>query len=594
MLRRSRLPSAVLAAAVALCGAARAAEPQASVEGVEDKSLRQAIQTYIGTTKRAPATRLEARRRAQSAADGATVVLRSEGYYEYSVVPDVSEGGQPHAVVRIEPGIRFVIADPEISWANQAPLPKAQTDAGAAIKLAQGSPGRAADVLAAEGRIVGALQHDGYADVVAAPREVVVDHADHSVRPTFRMDAGALVKLDGVQVHTDGRTNPAWVASLTPWTSGQVYSPDPVAELERRLRDTGVYTTVAVALAPQPNLDGLRPVVVTLVDRPKATVSFGASYSTSEGAGVNGRLSLYNRLRRADTITLSAQYANILKRADAEISLPDFGEALHTLRVGATAYDDNTDAYEEKDAGVHVDLEHRFAKTSFRTYGVSLDFSHDNEETLAGGVITGRIRDLTLVTGLYRLSLDRSNDPLDPTSGWKFDGRIEPTYGFGDNSLGYIKAQAQVSGYLPLDKLARTVLAARLELGSVLSSGDTIDLPAARRFFSGGGGSIRGYAYQAVGPRFPDGTPMGGQSLIESSFEVRQKFGPSLGLVAFVDAGTVSAEKYPDFSTFSVGAGVGLRYNLGFGPLRFDVAMPLNRREGDGPFQIYLSIGQAF
>ncbi len=139
-----------------------------------------------------------------------------------------------------------------------------------------------------------------------------------------------------------------------------------------------------------------------------------------------------------------------------------------------------------------------------------------------------------------------------------------------------------------------TVLAGRLKLGSILSGSPTLDVPAPRRFFAGGGGSIRGYAYQGVGPRFPDGTPIGGQSLFETSLEVRQKFGSRFGGVAFLDAGSVSAQKYPDFRTFSAGAGIGVRYNLGFGPLRGDIAFPLNRRKGDAPFIIYISIGQAF
>ncbi len=213
---------------------------------------------------------------------------------------------------------------------------------------------------------------------------------------------------------------------------------------------------------------------------------------------------------------------------------------------------------------------------------------------MVGDQIVGVKRDLALLTGLYRLSIDRSDNPLDPTHGWRFDGRVEPTVGTGDGTLLYAKVQAQVSAYLPLAASGATVLAGRIKLGSILSGDATVDLPASRRFYAGGGGSIRGYGYQAVGPRFPDDTPVGGESLAETSVELRQKFGGHWGVVAFVDAGTVSAEKYPDFRTFSAGAGVGVRYDLGFGPLRFDIAVPVNRRAGDNPFQIYLSIGQSF
>ncbi len=105
---------------------------------------------------------------------------------------------------------------------------------------------------------------------------------------------------------------------------------------------------------------------------------------------------------------------------------------------------------------------------------------------------------------------------------------------------------------------------------------------------------MRGYAYQAVGPRFPDNTPIGGLSLVETSVELRQTISGRLGAVAFLDAGSVGTQEYPDFHSLSAGAGVGVRYNLGFAPLRVDVGVPLNRRQGDGAFQVYVSIGQSF
>ena len=574
--------------------AARADEPKAGVQGVQDKSLRQAIERYLGQSRRAPQSRFEARRRAEDAAEDAIVVLRSEGYYDYAVTPDVSEGEPPRPVVRIEPGPRSLISNPQIVWAGQPPSARAETEATSAMDLEPYAPGRAADVLAAEGRIVAALQKAGYADADALPREVVVDHADHTLQPTFRIDAKGLVHLDGVQVKTQGRTNPRWVARLAPWTAGQAYSPDAVAELERRLLDTGVYESVTVALAPQSNADGLRPVLVSLADRPRGTISLGATYSTREGPGVNGRYSIYNRLSRADTLSFSAEYADIMKRVDVQLSLPHWGRPQRTLRLGATAYRDDTTAYREDDIGVRADLEQRFHKTSFRTLGISADYSRNNEKQLLNGQIVGRQRNLAILTGLGRLSLDRSNNPLDPTRGWKFDGRLDPTFATGDDTLAYAKAEVSASAYLPIGKNDRTVIAGRVRLGSILSGGGTPDIPASRRFYAGGGGSVRGYAYQAVGPRFPDNTPIGGQSVVETSVEVRQKLGGHFGVVGFVDAGTVSNQKYPDFKNFSTGAGVGLRYDLGFGPLRADIGFPLNRRKGDGPFQIYLSIGQSF
>lgn len=595
---RLRLGLAATAAAIAAVeappGRSMADEPRAVVQGVQDKGLRQTIESYLGTSKRAAQTRFEARRRAEQAGNDAVVVLRSEGYYDYTVAPDVTDDAKPRPLLRIDPGPRFTVAAPQITYVDSNPAAGAQADAAKAMQLKPGTPARAADVVAAEGRIVASLQKDGYADAGAGMREVIVDHADHSLRPTFRIDAKGPVRLGGVQVKTTGRTDPRWVAGLSPWRNGETYAPDKVAELERRLLDTGVYSAVTVSLAPQPDADGLRPVVVSLADRPPARVSFGGSYSTREGPGVNGTLSVFNRLHRADTITLAAQYASILKRVDLTLSLPHWRAPQHTLELGATAYEDDTTAFHERNVGVHADIEHRFARTSFFTYGVSVDYSDDDDKTLVGDQIVGVRRKLTYLTGLLRLSLDRSDSPLDPKRGWRFDGRIEPTYGAGDDNPIFAKTQAQVTGYLPFDKDGNNVLAGRLLFGTILTGDANLELPASRRFYAGGAASVRGYAYQAVGPRFPDNTPIGGQSVVETSVELRHKLTRALGIVGFVDAGAVGTNQYPDFKTASIGAGVGVRYDLGFGPLRADIGVPVNPRKGDAPFQVYISIGQAF
>jgi translocation and assembly module TamA len=592
---RLGLVAALIAVAAAIAGTAAADEPRASVEGVQDRALRQAILTYIGTSKRPPHSRFEARTRAQAAADDAAVVLRSEGYYDYTVTPDVGEGDKPTPVLKIDPGPRFKIADPQIAWSGEAPDPASQTDATKALDYKQDEAGRAADVIAAEGRIVAALQKDGYADAKAGERQVIVDHSDRTVRPTFRIAAKSKVRLDGIQVKTTGRTNPKWVAALAPWRSGQVYDPKAVAELERRLLDTGVYNTVDVALAPTSDAGGLRPVIVSLSDRPRSSLSLGGSYATREGVGVDALYSIYNLLGRADTVTFNGQFGTILKRFDATLSLPDWPWPLHTVQPGVTAYRDDTTAYTERDFGAHVDLVRRFTATSFRTVGIAADYVDDDEEVVSNGAVDKVRQKLALLTLLGRLTLDHSNDPLNPVRGWKFDASVQPTFGTGSSqTIAWAKMDAQVSGYLPFGTSAATVLAGRLHLGTIVTGGSTFDIPAGRRYFAGGGGSVRGYAYQAVGPRFPDNTPEGGLSLVEASVELRQQVRGPLAAVVFVDAGSVGSQPYPEFHTLSVGAGVGVRYNLGFAPIRVDLGFPLNRRTGDGPFQIYVSIGQSF
>lgn len=587
-----------VAAAVALCASATApgawaAQPRASVTGELPGDLRAAIVRAIGESDRPIDNRFEARRRAEGAADDALAVLRSEGYYAAVVEPVVGEGDTPSASIQVTPGPRFVLAPPRIAWVGAPPDPDSVKAAEAALSLTPGAPGRAADVVAAEGRAVAAVQTRGYADVKAQPREVIVDHATHTVEPTYRLAAGGLSRLDGIELTSKGRTHPGWLQHLAPWKRGDLYQPRDVAELERRLLDTGVYDSVTVGLAPAGELtpDGLRPVVVSLAERKRHTVSLAASYGTNEGPGANVTWTTYGVLGRADTLSLFAKGSKIDSRTGVDLSLPHWRMADQTLTSEIAAYKQTTDAYDSTGFGGHVDAQRHFTKTSYLTLGVSVDFSRTDE--LKPGTLTSLGRDVATLGGLAELALDRSSDPLDPRSGWRVQARAEPTLLAGRGTVPYLKLEAQGSYYLPFGRQQQTVLAARLRLGSILN-GTVGDIPAPQRFFAGGGGSVRGFAYQAVGPRLADNTPEGGLSLGEASMELRHRLNAKWGLVAFVDAGAVGQRSLLGLQDLGVGAGVGVRYNLGFGPVRVDLATPVAGRHGGSPLQVYVSIGQAF
>ena len=592
-------------------GLALAAEPKAQVQGEMDRPLRAEIQRAVGVSKTRAASRVDARRRAREAGESAIAVLRSEGYYDYLVEPDVGEGDAPTAIVKVTPGPRSMLAKTEVVWDGAAPDPATETAAEKALALTAGSPGRAADVLAAEGRVEAALRKHGYADAAVHPRQVVVDHADHTLTPTFHFAAGELVHLDGLKVVNQGRTRPTWFGMLAPWKKGDVYDPTQVAKLERRLRDTGVFNSVTVALAPaDESVNGLRPVVVSVGDRLPHTIELGGGYSsagyqtlnasgveysTSGGPGVEAKYILYDRLGQADTITFTGRLAQIQQKLDGEVDLPDWARADQILRVGADIYADDTNAFNDDGVGVRAAVERHYTKTTYISYGGSFDAVDTREKTAinANGTSVGENLKLDIVSLLGQFALDRSNDPLDPSRGWRLQVEADPTYVAGDRTLPYLKVQAQLTGYLPFDADASTVIAARLKLGSLVG-GCLPNVPADRRFFSGGGGSVRGYNYQGVGPQLSDGTPTGGLSLFESSVEVRQHVSGPWSVAGFIDAGSLGSTPAPSFHNVDIGAGVGVRYDLGFGPIRLDIATPVTRRKGDPIAQLYISIGQSF
>ena len=580
-----------------LLATAATADPRAEIRGEMDADLRAQLVRAVGEVDGAPSNRFEARRRARGAMEAAEALLRSEGYYQ-PVLEDVVEGEEtPVSIVNVVPGPRFELSEIEVLWAE--PSPDAETSAAVRedIGLTPGEPGRAADIISAEGRIVAGLTRRGYADAAAQPRRVVVDHATITVQPSFRIASGPLVRLDGVRLETRGPTNPAWVAGLAPWSEGEVYDPEDVAELERRLLETGVYDGVGVALAPtdQTNTDGNRPVVVTLTDRPRRILEAGATFSTAEGSGVDLIWTWHNRFGRADTLVWQARAADVDSRLGASLSLPHWRRPGETLRLSGAILNEDTDAYRRTALALAADLQQRLGKTSWISYGVGLDAGQYDENRFdpVTQLPINFDRDLVILTARGSAYLDRSNDPLDPTTGWRLTASAQPTAVAGEDTVLFLRTEAQATAYLPLQDDAKTVLAGRVRIGSILG-GEELTVPSDRLFYSGGGGSVRGFEYQGVGPRLPDNTPRGGLSLFETSIEVRRDVWRNFQAVAFVDAGAIGFQETPNFNNLRYGAGVGVRYKLPFGPIRADIAFPLDRREGDADFQIYVSIGQAF
>ena len=140
------------------------------------------------------------------------------------------------------------------------------------------------------------------------------------------------------------------------------------------------------------------------------------------------------------------------------------------------------------------------------------------------------------------------------------------------------------------------VAAGRIRLGTIVGA-SSLTIAPSRRLYAGGGGSVRGYGYQQMGPHDLDGDPIGGRGLAEFALEARVKlkaFGGNFGIVPFFDGGSLTTASLPSTKGWQFGAGLGVRYYSSFGPIRIDVGTPLNPRTSDGRVAVVVSLGQAF
>jgi translocation and assembly module TamA len=259
---------------------------------------------------------------------------------------------------------------------------------------------------------------------------------------------------------------------------------------------------------------------------------------------------------------------------------------LNTLIEKDRTGGDQFGGYTSQRVGANAAVRHRFSSTFFTQIGLVAETGRTSD-TL------GNINYL-LFGAPASVSYDSTNRLLDPTNGMRFAGAVTAYPSFLGSSVGMVEGRAQASTYFGLDENARIVLAGRTAIGSVAGAGLS-DIPANHRFYAGGAGSVRGYRYRSLSPLGPTGEVIGGRSLVEASLEARIKVTDTIGIVPFVDVGNAFLASYPDFGEpLRVATGVGLRYYTAIGPIRVDAAFPLNRRDGDDTYAIYVGIGQAF
>ena len=194
-----------------------------------------------------------------------------------------------------------------------------------------------------------------------------------------------------------------------------------------------------------------------------------------------------------------------------------------------------------------------------------------------------------------RYSWDHSNDLLDPSKGGRFFIQNEPFVDVFGNDVAFNKTSVGYSRYIRLKKAKpRLILATRAKAGFIFGAARD-NIPADERFYAGGGGSVRGFRFQTAGELDDNNEPTGGRSFVEFAGELRGNITDEIGAAIFADSGAAYGSTVADFEEpLRIGVGGGLRYFSPIGPIRFDVAFPLDRRESDDPFQIYISIGQAF
>ncbi|PWC30510.1 autotransporter assembly complex protein TamA [Teichococcus aestuarii] len=544
--------------------------------------------------------------RALAETDNMRDALRSEGYYGGSAriaidgqAPDspglaerllAREGNaEPVPVsVMVEPGPQYRLAPVRL---QAEPAGASIADAGE-TGLKEGDPARAQPVLDAEGRLRDALRNAGH-PFAAVRRRVTVDHDTNRMEVTFTVAPGPRPQFARPGVSGEERTDSDLLARIVAPMQGQGYSQKAIDDKRRDLLSLGVFSTVRARAGERLDEAGDLPLTFTVAERPLHAIGFSAAYETRYGPTFSTYWEHRNLFGGAERLRLEAEVNRLGTTGDtsdtggkigASLRTPWFAGRNQTLTFDIAALRERPDAYDRDAFTLGALLEREFSPRLTYGFGPQIEFSRVTQDN-----VTTNYQLLGLIG---QLRWNDTDNPLNPSRGIRAALLVNPIYSLGESNA-FTRLRAQGSTYFDVSGDKGSIIALRGVVGSIVGASFG-GVPPDKRFYAGGGGSVRGYSYQSVGPRTASDEPAGGLSLVEGSVELRQRISGPIGMAAFVDAGSVTRDPTPDFGNLKVGAGLGVRYLTAIGPLRADIAIPLNKESGDSAFGLYVGIGQAF
>ncbi|MBA4090400.1 MAG: hypothetical protein C0494_07405 [Sphingobium sp.] len=561
--------------------------------GLEDE-FRAESALIDGKGKAETAAMVQAR--AQEDEKLATRLFYSQGYYDATALASLDQAGDGtlKAVISVTPGKRYKIGDIVINAGPTVP-PGLVRDS---LPLKTGDYIVATLVEGAEANVALKLPENGYPFAKVGDRDILLDPATVTGDYTLPVDTGPRGTFRKITTSGDKQAFGAdHMEVIKRYKPGELYDSRKVDDLRKALVATSLFSSVSVepVQTGEAGPDGTEYVDLAVEQEagPPRTLAGEAGYGTGQGFRAEGTWTHRNLFPPEGALILGAIAGTQEQGASATFRRSNAGKRDRTFQTGITLNHQNYDAYEAFTAGLNIGWSRQstpiFQKRWTYSYGAEILLT--NEQVVIDPATADKTRRTYFIGGLpVQIGYDRSNDLLNPTKGFRANLRAEPEGSLQGNFSPYLRASFDLTGYYPVSD--NLVIAGRAKVGTItgVSRGD---VAPSRRIYAGGGGSVRGFGYQELGPKDANNDPIGGRSVNEFAVEGRYRFG-NYGVVAFVDAGQVYESSMPQFSDMRYGVGLGGRFYTNFGPFRADIAMPINRQPGESKFALYIGIGQAF
>lgn len=435
----------------------------------------------------------------------------------------------------------------------------------------------------------------GHAKARLASEDVVADHAADRLDVALGLEPGPRLRFGPLRIEGEQRMREARIRKITGLPEGETFSETELRRAETRLRRTGIFASANLVEDEAITAPDLLDITAQLVEQKPRRYSLGAEVASLDGVSLTGSWLHRNLMGGGERLLVEGEVTNIGSgESGVDYALGVSLDRPATLTPDTTAglllnysHLDEVDYYADT-VEFGLTFSHIFSDTLTGKAGLTYSYQDGHDP---GGDFT--FRNLSLPLGLI---WDRRDDKTDATRGFYIDATLKPFLGFGTTGSG-VRATMDARGYRSLGEAGRFVIAARAQAGGIWGP-TLLETPRDQLFFSGGGGTVRGQPYRSLGIAVTRGFGpeflIGGQFFAAGSLELRAKLTERIGLVGFVDAGSVGLDGlFSGDAESHAGAGLGLRYDTGIGPIRLDVAAPISGNTGDG-VQVYIGLGQAF
>jgi translocation and assembly module TamA len=602
---RRRGPGLIWAAAAVICGAASTASALDTIDftapGADpalDASLRGA--SLLLAAERDKQTDPQDLFAAALAEYGRlTGTLYATGHYsgvvhvridgrEAATIPPLDTPARIGRIeVSVEPGPLFTFSKARVApLARNTVLPDG---------FALGKPAESGVIRDAAQAGVDGWRDQGNAKAAVRSQDITANHANAQLSAQIALDPGPQLRFGKLSVRGAARMRPARVREIAGLPQGEVFSPADLNRAADRLRRSGVFQSVTLAEDEVITAPDLLGITATVVEEKRRRYSLGAEVASLDGLSLTGYWLHRNLFGGGERLRIDGAVGNIGATSSGvdyslgvSIERPATFTPDTTVGIAASiGHEDEVD-YSADVASFGVTVSHILSDKLTVRGGVSYDYSEGSD-----AFRDFRYRNLSIPLGA---TWDRRNSKVDATRGFYLDAEAKPFVGFGVTDSG-IRLTLDGRAYRGLGAEERLVLAARVQAGAIYGA-SLLGAPRDYLFYSGGGGTVRGQPYQSLGVNvlrgFGSEFKTGGAFFLGTSLEARAKITKTIGIVGFVDVGQIGAFDFFDTGAdWHAGAGLGLRYDTGFGPIRLDVAVPVGGTTGDG-VQIYVGLGQSF